>query len=68
MGFPMAINLRSGLSPENTLLICDVNQEAISRFQKQIEGKGPVKVVSSGFEAVQAAVSSRVCRGILISN
>ena len=53
----MAVNLRNGLSPEYTLLICDVNKEAISKFQKQVAGKGPVKVINNGFEAANAAVS-----------
>lgn len=57
MGYPMAVNLRNGLSPEYKLLICDVNKEAISKFQKQVEGKGPVEVISNGLEAAQAAVS-----------
>jgi 3-hydroxyisobutyrate/3-hydroxypropionate dehydrogenase len=59
MGYPMAVNLRNGLSPEYTLLVCDVNKEAISKFQKQVEGKGPVKVISNGFEAANAAVSAQ---------
>lgn len=52
MGYPMAVNLRNGLSPEYTLLICDVNKDALSRFQNQTEGKGPVKVIETGKEAV----------------
>jgi hypothetical protein len=59
MGYPMAVNLRNGLSPDYTLLICDVNKEAISKFQKQVEGKGPVKVITNGFEAANAAVISQ---------
>ncbi|KAF2186213.1 3-hydroxyisobutyrate dehydrogenase [Zopfia rhizophila CBS 207.26] len=55
MGYPMALNLRKGLSPDYTLLICDVVQDAISRFQKDAEGKGPVEVVKNGFDAVQRA-------------
>ena len=56
MGYPMAKNLRAGLSPDKTLLIYDVNKEAISRFQAETAGKGPVKVVENGIEAVKAAV------------
>jgi 3-hydroxyisobutyrate/3-hydroxypropionate dehydrogenase len=59
MGYPMAKNLRSGLGPEKTLLICDVNTEAIDKFQKEVEGKGPVRVVKNGFEAAKAAVRTR---------
>jgi 3-hydroxyisobutyrate dehydrogenase len=57
MGYPMAVNLRNGLSSDYKLLICDVNKEAISKFQKQVEGKGPVEVISNGHEAAKAAVS-----------
>ena len=57
MGYPMAKNLRAGLGPEKTLLICDVSKEAIEKFkQETASSKGPVEVVSSGFEAVKAAV------------
>ncbi|OAA54572.1 3-hydroxyisobutyrate dehydrogenase [Niveomyces insectorum RCEF 264] len=55
MGFPMAKNLRAGLGPEKTLLVCDSNKEALDRFLEETKGQGPVRVVSNGFEAVQAA-------------
>ncbi|KAI1084515.1 NAD binding domain of 6-phosphogluconate dehydrogenase-domain-containing protein [Whalleya microplaca] len=55
MGYPMAKNLLAGLSPGKTLLICDVNTEALDRFIKETVGKGTVKVTSSGFEAAKAA-------------
>ena len=57
MGFPMAKNLHAGLGPENTLLISDVNTEAINRFKRETEGKALVEVVGNGFEAIKAAVS-----------
>ena len=50
----MAVNLRSRLSPGYTLLVADVNQDAISRFQKQVERESPVAVESNGFEAAKA--------------
>jgi len=56
MGYPMAKNLRAGLGPEKTLLICDVNTNALDLFKAETEGKGPVEVVKNGFEAVKAAV------------
>ncbi|KIW99513.1 uncharacterized protein Z518_11252 [Rhinocladiella mackenziei CBS 650.93] len=55
MGYPMAVNLRSKLPSTYTLLICDVSSSAISKFQSQMSGKGPVEVVTSGFEAIQRA-------------
>ncbi|RYP65710.1 hypothetical protein DL771_008155 [Monosporascus sp. 5C6A] len=55
MGYPMAKNLRAGLGREKTLLICDVNAEALSSFQKEMDGKGPIGKVENGFEAVKAA-------------
>jgi 3-hydroxyisobutyrate/3-hydroxypropionate dehydrogenase len=60
MGYPMAINLRSGIDKNTKLLICDVSEDALSRFQKQTEGKGPVEVVKNGYEAVQQAVRSNL--------
>jgi hypothetical protein len=58
MGYPMAINLRAGIDANTKLLICDVSEDALTRFQKDTEGKGPVEVVKNGFEAVQRAVRS----------
>ena len=57
MGYPMAKNLRAGLGPDKTLLICDVNAAALDRFKMETEGAGPVEIVPNGFEAVKAAVS-----------
>jgi 3-hydroxyisobutyrate dehydrogenase len=62
MGYPMAKNLRAGLGKEKTLLICDVSKEALDRFVKETEGQGPVKIISSGFEAAKAAVSKTTGR------
>ncbi len=53
----MAVNLRKGLSEDYTLLIYDVNKDALSKFQKEMEGKGPIEVVENGLEAVKKAVS-----------
>ncbi|KAK0723389.1 6-phosphogluconate dehydrogenase [Lasiosphaeria miniovina] len=55
MGYPMAKNLRAGLGPDKTLLVCDVNADALTRFQFETAGQGPVNVVQNGFEAAQAA-------------
>lgn len=60
MGYPMAVNLRSKMDPAHTLLICDVSDDALSKYQAQMQENGPVKVVSNGCEAVQAAVSGSV--------
>ena len=56
MGYPMAKNLRAGLSPDKTLLICDINAEALERFKEETKNQGPVEIVSNGFEAAKAAV------------
>lgn len=58
MGYPMAKNLRKGLSPDQTLLICDVNQAAITRFQEETADQGPVQVITNGLEAAKAAVKA----------
>ena len=55
MGYPMAINLRKGLSPSHTLLICDVVPSAIQKFQSETSSLGPVEVAENGFEAAQRA-------------
>ncbi|KAI1343128.1 NAD binding domain of 6-phosphogluconate dehydrogenase-domain-containing protein [Xylariaceae sp. FL0016] len=55
MGYPMAKNLRAGLDPGKTLLICDVNLEALNRFVAETQGQGPVEIISNGFEAAKAA-------------
>ena len=56
MGYPMAVNLRTKMEPDKTLQVCDVSEDAIKRFQSQLEGKGRIDVVKNGFDAVQAAV------------
>ncbi|KAK3985751.1 NAD binding domain of 6-phosphogluconate dehydrogenase-domain-containing protein [Cladorrhinum sp. PSN332] len=55
MGYPMAKNLRAGLGPDRTLLICDVNTEALERFKAETQGQGPVEIVANGHEAAKAA-------------
>lgn len=56
MGYPMAVNLRKGLGQEYTLLICDVNKDAIAKFQKEMKGQGPIEVVENGVQAVSRSV------------
>jgi 3-hydroxyisobutyrate dehydrogenase-like beta-hydroxyacid dehydrogenase len=55
MGYPMALNLRKGLDDSHTLLICDVSKDALTRFQQDSKGHGPVSVVDSGYQAIQHA-------------
>jgi 3-hydroxyisobutyrate dehydrogenase len=52
----MAVNLRKKIGSEYTILICDVVQEALQKFQEEAAGTGPIEVVKTGYEAVQAAV------------
>lgn len=66
MGYPMALNLRSGIDKATKLLICDVSEDALARFQKQTEGKGPVEVVKNGYEAVQQAVRMTLEQQLLL--
>lgn len=56
MGYSMAVNLRTKMDPAATLLVCDVNEAAIEKFQQQMAGKGPVEVVKNGKEAATRAV------------
>ncbi|KAM7199272.1 hypothetical protein V8F33_004520 [Rhypophila sp. PSN 637] len=55
MGYPMAKNLRAGLTPNKTLLVCDINTEALDRFKAETNGKGPVEIINNGFEAAKVA-------------
>ncbi|KXS94526.1 hypothetical protein AC578_4145 [Pseudocercospora eumusae] len=55
MGYPMAMNLRKKIASDRTLLVCDINQDAIKRFQDQTKSLGPVKVVDTAYEAFQQA-------------
>lgn len=68
MGYPMALNLRKGLDASTTLLINDVVESAISKFQKDAEGLGPVEVIKSGYEAAQKAVSTAPVTPLLIKS
>lgn len=54
----MAVNLRNKIDPSYKILICDVAPDAISKYQVETQGKGTVEVISNGFEAAKAAVSS----------
>jgi 3-hydroxyisobutyrate dehydrogenase-like beta-hydroxyacid dehydrogenase len=55
MGYPMALNLRNGLDKSYTLLICDVSTDALTRFQKDAVGRGPVDVVHTSYDAIRRA-------------
>ena len=55
MGYSMAVNLRSKLPSTHHLLICDVSQSLLEKFQKENASKGAIEVVSDGYEAIQRA-------------
>ncbi|TKX26220.1 hypothetical protein C1H76_1573 [Elsinoe australis] len=55
MGYPMAINLRKKMDPSHKLLICDVSKDALTKFQSEMSGSGPIEVVANGAEAVAQA-------------
>lgn len=56
MGWPMAANLRTKIGSSTTILICDVSEDALAKYEKQMDGKGPVRRIKNGYEAVQQAV------------
>lgn len=58
MGYNMAVNLRTKMPKEKTLVVCDVSEAAISRFQEQMKDSGPVVVAKSRSQAIQQAVST----------
>lgn len=58
MGYPMAINLRKKLPQTSKLVICDVNQEAISRFVEETKDPhGTVAVATTPKEVAASSVS-----------
>lgn len=65
MGYPMAVNLRRKIGSDITVIIYDINREAVERYQNSMgDEHGPVEVASNAAEAVKAAVSipcSHVC-------
>jgi len=60
MGYGMARNIREKVGKETTLIVCDLNQEAIDRFKTESSDHGPIEIVKNGFEAIQKAVSERI--------
>jgi 3-hydroxyisobutyrate/3-hydroxypropionate dehydrogenase len=56
MGWPMAFNLRNKIGADTTILICDVSEDALTRFEKKTEGMGPVRRIENGFQAAVEAV------------
>ncbi|KIW24908.1 hypothetical protein, variant [Cladophialophora immunda] len=55
MGYNMAVNLRTKMPKDMTLVVGDMSQTAISRFQEQMKDVGPVAVAANGSEAIQKA-------------
>ncbi|KAL5380960.1 hypothetical protein DPSP01_007492 [Paraphaeosphaeria sporulosa] len=55
MGYPMAINLRKGLSSDYTLLVCDVVPSALEQFHSETSNHGRVETIQNGFDAIQRA-------------
>lgn len=51
----MALNLRKKIGSEYKILIFDVIQDFLRRFQVEVAGTGQI-VVNTGYKAVQAAV------------
>jgi len=61
MGYGMARNMREKVGKETTLVVCDLNQEAIDKFIAESSEHGPIEIVKNGFEAIQKAVSRVMC-------
>ena len=55
MGYKMCLNLRYKLSADKVLLISDVSDTALRKFEGQVAGIGEVRRVKNGFEAAQQA-------------
>ena len=57
MGYGMVVNLRSKMSRDWTVYVCDTNAEIIERYLAEVNDQGPVEVVQTGAEAARCAVS-----------
>ena len=68
MGYGMAVNLRSKMDRSHTLYICDISDEVIDRFKSELDGQGPIEVVTTGSEAVQKAVSINAVLSLSIAD
>lgn len=60
MGYPMCKNLHAGLGSSKKFLICDTNEEAISRFRAEAGSGANVEVIKTGFEAARRAVREHI--------
>lgn len=56
MGYPMAVNLRSKIGRETTIVVYDTNVEACKRFQAEESKHGSIEIVDNAYEAILAAV------------
>lgn len=56
MGYPMAVNLRSKIGKEKTMVVCDVNAEACEKFKAEESKHGPIEIIGNAYEAMQIAV------------
>lgn len=57
MGYPMAVNLRSKIGKDKTIVVCDVSAKACDKFKAEESVHGPIEIVKNGFEAIERAVS-----------
>lgn len=56
MGYPMAVNLRSKIGKEKTIVVSDVDMSVCERFKSDMSEHGPVSIVKNAYEAVRVAV------------
>lgn len=55
----MAVNLRSKIGKNKTVIICDVNTDACKKFKNEESQHGAIEIADSAYEAVQVAVGPR---------
>ncbi|KAL4891997.1 NAD binding domain of 6-phosphogluconate dehydrogenase-domain-containing protein [Aspergillus ambiguus] len=53
MGYPMAINLRRHMDPGTTFFVCDISNDALTKFESKAQSGGPVLRVKNGAEAAR---------------
>lgn len=57
MGYPMAVNLRTKIGKDKTIVVCDVSAKACDKFKAEESVHGPIEIVKNGHEAIARAVS-----------
>ncbi|KAL9081436.1 MAG: hypothetical protein Q9159_007318 [Coniocarpon cinnabarinum] len=58
MGYPMAMNLRQKIQPEDELIIHDVNAQATARFKEEMGNASNIRIAGDVRQVAEQAVRS----------